>query len=308
MSFVQDDHVIGAFTPDRTDYPFGLSVHDGRPRADWQFPDVEVRGRPAEFLAVDPVVVTDEILRGGIAGERLDNLTGGPFGGWMIGNVEVDDFPPLREQKHEAIKDIETDRGDGEEVAGDNILGMIHNERVPRLGRRPPGRTAPVFFDGRLGDMDTEHRQFALDSWRAPQRVGSADVLNDPDNARVDRGPAGFLAALPTPVEPEPLPVPVNDSFRFNDSQRLAPTGPDLGEQGPEGFVEQSESRTGLFPAQGGKLLPECEVFDYEVPAAFQDGKRRRSEPGESVEHGGPFWQLDPLWANGTNSRTPTHQ
>jgi len=45
------------------------------------------------------------------------------------------------------------------------------------------------------------------------------------------------MAALPTPIQPEPPPVPGDDRFRFEDEESRSPATPELREPSPEDAI-----------------------------------------------------------------------
>ena len=54
----------------------------------------------------------------------------------MTRDVEMDDVLPVVSKDDKAVQDVESDRGDGEEINSCDLLGMVLQERSPRLGRR----------------------------------------------------------------------------------------------------------------------------------------------------------------------------
>ena len=61
------------------------------------------------------------------------------------------------------VKNPETDRGHGEEIDGEQLLGMILKECPPGLGRWFAA-AHHVFADAALTDVDAEFEQFAVDA------------------------------------------------------------------------------------------------------------------------------------------------
>jgi hypothetical protein len=102
-----------------------------------------------EHDPVDRVAVAQEISRGGLPGERLHELLGCPLGGGGVGDVDVDDAPPLVRQDHEDEQDLEHDSGHGEEVHRDQAEEMVIEKTAPRRRRGLPP-AAQIFGHRRL--------------------------------------------------------------------------------------------------------------------------------------------------------------
>ena len=71
-------------------------------------------------------------------------------------------------QKH--VKDLKTDRGHGEEIDGDQLLGVILQECAPGLRRRLAA-AHHVFADAALTDVDAEFERFAVDARSTPAGI-----------------------------------------------------------------------------------------------------------------------------------------
>jgi hypothetical protein len=78
-----------------------------------------------KWLTVDLVAVAEEISRGGLVRAGVHDLLGGPVGGGMLGDVEVDDPPAVVSQHDEDEEDAETSGRYGEEVDRHQIAGMV---------------------------------------------------------------------------------------------------------------------------------------------------------------------------------------
>ena len=64
----------------------------------------------------------------------LDQLPSGPPRGRMLGDIEMHQPAPGVAQHHEHEQDPKRRRGDGEEIHGDQILGVILQKRDERTG------------------------------------------------------------------------------------------------------------------------------------------------------------------------------
>ena len=111
MCLAQDDHVIEALAPDRTDEALDVRILPGRPGSDEHFGDPE-SGQPAsEAIAVDGITIAQEVPRRGIPREGLDDLPGRPFRGRVFRDVEVENPPPVVGEHNEDKQDLEGCRG-----------------------------------------------------------------------------------------------------------------------------------------------------------------------------------------------------
>ena len=77
---------------------------------------------------------------------------------------------PVMSQNQKHVEDLETDSGHGEEVDGDQLLGVILQECAPGLRRRFAA-AHHVFVDAALRDADAEFEQFAVDARSTPAGI-----------------------------------------------------------------------------------------------------------------------------------------
>jgi hypothetical protein len=69
--------------------------------------------------------------------------------------------------------------------------------------------------------------------------------------------------------------VPADDCLGLDDEEGAAPTGPDLGKAGPEGFVDGGERRMRRPLVEEGELLAESQVLEHQITAVSKSGTRR---------------------------------
>ena len=118
-------------------------------------------------------------------------------------------------QKH--VKDLETDRRHREEIDGDQLLGMILQERAPGLRRRFAA-AHHVFADAALTDVHAEFEQFAMDAGCTPSGIVPAHLADQiPDIERNDG--STWLAAPhpPVPKQSKAGTMPSHDGFWLDD-------------------------------------------------------------------------------------------
>src|SRR5262249_38657599 len=116
--------------------------------------------------------------------------------------------------------------------------------------------------DRRLGDVDTEFQQLAMNTWRTPQRVVAADCPDQIADVGRDRGPADTTARLPTPIQTEPAPMPAHQRLRLDDNRGFA--------HGRAQSIEPRRRLGDLQCAASASLAPR------QAPRRRESGNRRR--------------------------------
>jgi hypothetical protein len=87
-----------------------------------------------EGLAVDRVSIPQEVWRAGLVRERLNDLANGPGRGGVFGHVDVEEFAAVMPQDDENEEQVGGDRGDKEEVDGDDVSGMRGEKGAGQVG------------------------------------------------------------------------------------------------------------------------------------------------------------------------------
>jgi len=67
-------------------------------------------------VTVDPIAVSQEVLRSAVKRKRFDDLLPGPFRCRMGGDVEVRDASGVMREDNENEQNLEPDRGHREEI------------------------------------------------------------------------------------------------------------------------------------------------------------------------------------------------
>jgi hypothetical protein len=148
-----------------------------------------------------------------------------PFRRRMIGHVYMQNPPRTNLHRYEDV-DHPKSRGDGnEEIACNDGLRMVVNERRPTLvaARTATWIGAQVSPHGSRRHLDSEfNKQFVGDALLAPDGILSresavvfAQVWRQGGTAKPSR--------LPFPKLPECIAVPFDEGCRFDDDQRAAP-------------------------------------------------------------------------------------
>ena len=98
----------------------------------------------AECLPVDAVAIAEEIGRGGVVRERVDEQLGGPRGSRMLGHIEVEDAPAVVGEHDEDEEDAQARGGQREEVESDEVAETVRSATsIPSLRSSPWIRGAP---------------------------------------------------------------------------------------------------------------------------------------------------------------------
>jgi hypothetical protein len=135
VRLAENDDMVQALAPDRADQSLREGVLPRAVRRRQDFTDGHALEALAEHLTVDRVAVAKEVGGGGVVREGVHDLLGRPGGGGMLGDIEVEDAPPVVGEHDEDEQDAQARGGDGEEIDGDEVADVIGQERTPRLRR-----------------------------------------------------------------------------------------------------------------------------------------------------------------------------
>jgi hypothetical protein len=122
------------------------------------------------YLAVNAISIPNNISRSRVIGKSVKKLLRGPFCGWMRGDIEVNDAAPLMGKNEEDVENAEGDYRDCEEIDGDKLFGVVFQKCAPCLRGRF-WMPKHMLGDSRLGNVDSEFEQFAMNSRGAPEAI-----------------------------------------------------------------------------------------------------------------------------------------
>src|SRR5215813_10149270 len=171
-------------------------------------------------VAVDGVSISHQISWRRVPRERLGHLPSNPLGRWMCRYCVVNELPPAVRKKHQTVEQLEADRRHDEQICGGNSRCLIAQEGRPTL-TRSSGAFDHVLGDGRLGDLDAELEQLAMNPGRTPQPVGAAHLPDQIADLSGDRWTAASAPGLPSPEGPKSLPMPADHRLRSDDRDGL---------------------------------------------------------------------------------------
>src|ERR1700677_1682362 len=109
VRLAQDNDVVHAFTPDRSDQPFDKAILPGRGWCGRLVPDAHGAQSARDDAAIDPVAIADEVVRSLIPGKCLRDLTCNPFGRGICCDVDPDEVSAVEPDNDEGIEQVETD-------------------------------------------------------------------------------------------------------------------------------------------------------------------------------------------------------
>src|SRR5207248_1498927 len=161
------------------------------------------------------------------------------------------------------------------------LADMVVQEGPPGLVRRPAER-AQEARDSALGNGDTEHLEFAINSGCAPQRIGGDHLCDQSaefcSGARATSTTTPRLGK-PSPESPEPLALPPHNRVWLDVEQRLAPVARQTPEGNPKHPVQGRQQRTLSLSLKDGDLHSERRVFDgHGLMAAKKQSNESKDE------------------------------
>ena len=133
MLFANDHDVIKAFSSDRADQTFAMSI---LPRRAWNARLVTYAHSAQtsfEYVAIDAVPVANEICRRLFPAASFSELAGDPFCGRMCGNAYPQHFPAVVPHNQQAIEQSKGEGWNDEQIHCRDAIGMISQKGSPSL-------------------------------------------------------------------------------------------------------------------------------------------------------------------------------
>ena len=131
--FAEDNHMIKAIPPDRTDQPLRVSILPRRPCRAQSVPYAHCLKAPNEGFAISTVSVTNEISRYLVPATGFSHLSGNPFGTRMGGHTQPHKLATRMAQDQKSIQQPKRNCRENEHVHRCDGIGMIANKRPPTL-------------------------------------------------------------------------------------------------------------------------------------------------------------------------------
>src|SRR4029450_5532002 len=128
-----------------------------------------------EDVAVTSVAIADQIARELLPTTGRRQLVGDPFRRWVRCDAEPEDLSPAVTHDQQSIEQPEGNGRNDKQVHRRDPIGVVAEEGLP--ARRPRTSLAHhTLGNAGLPDIDPEPEQFAVDTGRAPQRIGDAHL------------------------------------------------------------------------------------------------------------------------------------
>ena len=134
----------------------------------------------------------------------------------------MDDPTSVVDQHDQHEEHLERDRGDGEEVEGDDVRHVILQEGPPG-GRGRPARAHAILLDGGFRHGSPQLPQLAQDARGPPPRIGLRDLPDQRPDFLADYRPARFPPAETGPVLAKTCALPGEHGRRLHEDQDLPP-------------------------------------------------------------------------------------
>jgi hypothetical protein len=296
VAFVNCDDVIQQITTTAAYPAFCNSILPGTPDRSANTLDSHGPNRRRDLHSILGVPIEDKKLGSGLIWKGFSQLLDNPQASRMLGDVEVQDASTAVADDEEAIERAEGDRRNGEEVHRGDSFPVVAQKGEPALGKlRIFRRSFHPAGDRSLGEIKTEHEEFAMYPRRSPGRVLGDHPENQlPNPLRCRRSPnlCSDSGDQP-PIQTEAGPVPPNHRFRRDDDEGLLPTRPDSPGDYPEEFIEKAEDRPWTAPLQHSELLPEREILQEEMPTTTKRANKRSEPEKKQIEHGPELYQIN---------------
>src|SRR6202022_2126565 len=159
MRLAQDNHMIDALAPDRSDQPFGKAILPRRAWCSGLVPDAHGTQSARDDNAVDSIPISDHIARSHVPGKRLGYLTCNPLRRRVGCDVNPNEISAIKPYNHEAVEHSEANGRDDEQIHGGNARRVVSQKGPPPLA----GWSSVldhVLGDARLGQFKPELEQF----------------------------------------------------------------------------------------------------------------------------------------------------
>jgi len=206
----------------------------------------------------------------------------------MPRDVEMQDTPAVVADDEETVENPKCKGWHREEVHRCDGFSVIPQKGEPSLGWLGIFRgSAHPAGDSSLGDVETQHQEFAVDARRPPGRILAhhpkdeiPHLLRNPSSAD---HPAGCGDG--PPVKRKPRPVPTHDGLWTHNNESLFPSGPESPRKNPEELIERCQSRPWMPSFQRRELLTKGQVFKKEPTTNAEEPKKSAYQESDGTDH-----------------------
>ncbi len=144
MPLVEYDEVVEAFSPEGADDALGERILPRRVGRDEHLLNAEAVEAAVKDVAIDRVAIPEKIPWRRLVGERVNDLLGGPGGGRVISDIDVQEFAAVMAEDDEAKEQAEGQGRDDEEVDSHYLPEVRLQEGAPT--RRGARRWPAMYF------------------------------------------------------------------------------------------------------------------------------------------------------------------
>jgi hypothetical protein len=137
MCLAEDNDVVQALAPDRSDQPLGKAILPRRGWCNWLISDAHGAKSACDNSAVDPIAVPDHIARSPLPRKSLGDLACNPFRCWVGCDINPDEISAMKPHNHKTIEYSEANCRDNEEIHGGNVRRVVSQKGPPSLAGRP---------------------------------------------------------------------------------------------------------------------------------------------------------------------------
>jgi hypothetical protein len=173
-----------------------------------------------EDCTIRGVSIPNEISRRVVPRARLGDLARDPLRGRVFRHAKRHPKSSSVAHNDKTIQNLESDCRQDKEVDRRDAVDVIAEKRPPAL-RRWPRVAAHVPSDCRLGDLEAELEQLAMNTWHAPKCARTAHLADERTQLSRDLRSANMVAGSPAPIRPKPSTVPANDGLRPDNRDHL---------------------------------------------------------------------------------------
>ena len=236
MRLAEDNDLIQALAAQRTDQAFRYSILPWRSRCNRPVADTHCLNPRGKDTPISSIIVAYQIRRRRRPRKRLGDLSGQPLGRGMPRNLKPQQPSPAVSEHQEGKQAIEGHRRDNAHIDCCNRLGVVAQKGLPALRWRFSA-SRHVLRNRRLGHLKTQHQQFAMDAWRAPQRVLPAHPPDQIAQVTINPRPPCPIPRFPAPISLEATAVPTKDGLWFHHLSQIEQPRPNSSEPAQQGSI-----------------------------------------------------------------------
>src|SRR6266436_8736365 len=167
MPLAEDQDMIQALAPKRSDQTFSVWILPRRPRWRWAVANPHRPKSTREGLPVCAIIIAHQIGRRRVPRESLYDLLGQPLGSRIPSYRKPQQLSPSMAQNKKGKQTLEGQRWNHAEINCHNGLRVIAQECPPGLRWWSP-MSHHVLGDRRLGNLEPKLQRFAMNSRSAP--------------------------------------------------------------------------------------------------------------------------------------------